>query len=63
MTSLFEDLIRDKVNLISLKDGLDLVTPAGRLIANILAGVAAYETEVRAERILGSSQRISDNVR
>jgi hypothetical protein len=52
LTSLFEDLIRWKVNLISLKDGLDLVTPAGRLMANILAGVAAYETEVRAERTL-----------
>jgi DNA invertase Pin-like site-specific DNA recombinase len=52
LTALFEDLIRWKVNLISLKDGLDLVTPAGRLMANILAGVAAYETEVRAERIL-----------
>ena len=52
LTSLFEDLIRWKVNLISLKDGLDLVTPAGRLMANILAGVAAYETEVHAERIL-----------
>ena len=48
LTGLFEDLIRCKVNLISLKDGLDLVTPAGRLMANILAGVAAYETEVRA---------------
>ena len=52
LTSLFEDLIRWKVNLISLKDELDLVTPADRLMANILAGVAAYETEVRAERIL-----------
>src|SRR5262245_61209186 len=31
LTGLFEDLIRWKVNLISLKDGLDLVTPAGRL--------------------------------
>src|SRR5262245_25317418 len=51
LTSLFEDLIRWEVNLISLKDGLDLVTPAGRLMAHILAGVAAYETEVRAERI------------
>ena len=29
LTALFEDLIRCKVNLISLKDGLDLVTPAG----------------------------------
>ena len=52
LTALFEDLIRCKVDLISLKDGLDLVTPAGRQMANILAGVAAYETEVRAERIL-----------
>jgi DNA invertase Pin-like site-specific DNA recombinase len=40
LTCLFEDLVRCKVNLISLKDGLDLVTPAGRLMANILAGVA-----------------------
>lgn len=51
LTALFEDLIRWRVNLISLKDGLDLATPAGRLMANILAGVAAYETEVRAERV------------
>jgi DNA invertase Pin-like site-specific DNA recombinase len=56
LTSLFDDLIRSKVNLISLKDGLDLSTPAGRLMANILAGVAAYETEVRAERILAGQQ-------
>ena len=60
LTSLFEDLIRCKVNLISLKDGLDLVTPAGRLMANILAGVAAYETEVRAERILAGQSAARD---
>ncbi len=35
-----------------LRDGLDLATPAGRLMANVLASVAQYETEVRAERIL-----------
>jgi DNA invertase Pin-like site-specific DNA recombinase len=52
LTSLFEDLVQWKVNLISLTDGLDLVTPSGRLMANILEGVAAYETVVRAERIL-----------
>jgi hypothetical protein len=34
LTSLFENLIRWKVNLISMRDGLDLVTPAGRLTAN-----------------------------
>jgi DNA invertase Pin-like site-specific DNA recombinase len=33
-----------KVNLVSLKDGLDLSTPAGRLMANVLANVAVYET-------------------
>lgn len=52
LTALFEKLIARKVNLVSIKDGIDLSTPAGRLIANVLASVAAYETEVRAERIL-----------
>jgi DNA invertase Pin-like site-specific DNA recombinase len=51
LTALFDDLQAAKVNLVSLKDGLDLATPAGRLMANVLASVAAYETEVRAERI------------
>ena len=50
LTALFDDLRQRKVNLVSLKDGLDLSTPAGRLMANVLASVANYETEVRAER-------------
>src|SRR5262245_26112282 len=33
LTALFEELIRRKVNLVSLKDGIDLLTPAGRLMA------------------------------
>ena len=52
LTALFDDLIGRGVDLVSLKDGLDLATPAGRLMADVLASVAAYETEVRAERIL-----------
>lgn len=51
LTALFEDLLRLKVDLVSVKDGLDLETLAGRLMANVPASVAAYETEVRAERI------------
>ena len=51
LTALFEDLRVLRVNLVSLKDGLDLETPAGRLMAGVLASVAQYETEVRAERI------------
>jgi DNA invertase Pin-like site-specific DNA recombinase len=50
LTALFDNLVRRKVNLVSLRDGLDLSTPAGRLMANVLASVAAYETEVRSER-------------
>jgi DNA invertase Pin-like site-specific DNA recombinase len=52
LTALFDDLRALKVNLVSLRDGLDLSTPAGRLMANVLASVAAYETEVRVERVL-----------
>lgn len=52
LTALFEELRERNVNLVSLKDGLDLTTPAGRLMANVLASVAAFETEVRAERVL-----------
>lgn len=51
LTALFDDLIARKINLFSLRDSLDLGTPAGRLMACVLASVAAYETEVRAERV------------
>ena len=51
LTALFDDLRERKVNLVSLKDGLDLATAAGRLMANVLASVAQYETEVRGERV------------
>jgi DNA invertase Pin-like site-specific DNA recombinase len=51
LTTLFDELRGRKVNLVSLKEGLDLSTSAGRLMANVLAGVAQYETEVRGERV------------
>ena len=51
LTALYEDLIERKVNLVSLKDGVDLLTPAGRMVANVLASVNQFETEVRRERI------------
>jgi DNA invertase Pin-like site-specific DNA recombinase len=52
LTALFHHLRERKINLISIKDGLDLGTAAGRLMANVLASVAQFETEVRAERII-----------
>jgi len=56
LTALFEELRELGVNLVSLKDSLDLSMPAGRLMANVLASVAAYETEVRAERVLAGQE-------
>jgi DNA invertase Pin-like site-specific DNA recombinase len=52
LTKLFEDLQRLKIGFESVRDKVDLSTPAGRLIANVLASVAAYENEVRSERII-----------
>jgi DNA invertase Pin-like site-specific DNA recombinase len=51
LTALFEELQERKINLVSIRDGLDLSTSSGRLMANVLASVAQYETEVRAERV------------
>jgi DNA invertase Pin-like site-specific DNA recombinase len=51
LTALFDDLRERKIGLVSLKDGIDLSTPAGRMLANVLASIAQFETEVRAERV------------
>lgn len=51
LTKLFEQLQQKKIHFESVKDKIDLSTSAGRLIANVLAGVAVYETEVRGERV------------
>ncbi len=50
LVDLFTELHDKKINLISLKDGLDLSTPTGRMTATILASVAVFETEIRKER-------------
>lgn len=52
LAELFAEFNARKVNLVSLRDGLDLSTAAGRLMGHVLASVAEYETEVRAERVL-----------
>jgi DNA invertase Pin-like site-specific DNA recombinase len=53
---LFEELRERRVDLVSLKDGFSLDSPAGRLHARILASVAEYETEIRAERVHAGQQ-------
>jgi len=56
LTALFEELQARSVGLVSLREGLDLSTPAGRLMAHVLASVAQYETEVRGERVRAGQQ-------
>lgn len=60
LTALFARLQEKRVNLVSLKDGLDLSTAAGRLMAHVLASVAQYETEIRAERIIAGQAAARD---
>ena len=56
LTKLFEELQQHRCNLISVHDNIDLKTTTGRLIAHVLASVAAYENEVRTERIIAGQQ-------
>ena len=56
LCQLFEELRERRVELVSLKDGFSLDSPAGRLHARILASVAEYETEIRAERVHAGQQ-------
>lgn len=51
LAALFDELRERKINLVSIKDGLDLSTPAGRLLCHVIASVSQYETEVRGERV------------
>ena len=51
LTALIAELQDRRVGLVSLREGLDLSTAAGRLMAHVLASVAQYETELRGERV------------
>jgi DNA invertase Pin-like site-specific DNA recombinase len=57
LLTLLEEFQGLNIGFISLREGFDLATPAGRLMAGVLASVAAYETEVRKERQLAGIAR------
>jgi DNA invertase Pin-like site-specific DNA recombinase len=48
---LFEKLQTQKIDLISLRDGFELNSPAGRHFARMMASNAEFENESRSERI------------
>lgn len=54
LMNLFEQFEAKGVRLVSLRDGIDTtppVSPTTRLLLNMLASIAQFETEIRAERI------------
>lgn len=51
LTRLIRELGERGVSLVSVRDSFDLGTPAGKLMAHLLASVAQYETEIRRERV------------
>lgn len=52
LLTLLDELQGLGVGFVSLREGFDLSTPAGRLMAGVLASVSAYEVEVKRERQL-----------
>jgi DNA invertase Pin-like site-specific DNA recombinase len=50
LVQLGEDLDAWKITFVSLKEGIDRGTSAGRMLFNVLSSVAFYEWEVRGER-------------
>lgn len=52
LVSLFSELRERKVNLISVREHIDLSTPAGRMVAQVIAAQAEYENEIRSERVI-----------
>ncbi len=57
LLTLLEEFQALGIGFVSLREGFDLATPAGRLMAGVLASVAVYETEVRKERQLAGIAR------
>jgi DNA invertase Pin-like site-specific DNA recombinase len=56
LCEVFEILQQYDTTLISLRDGIDLSTAAGRMLANVLASIAQFESELRSERVLAGQE-------
>jgi DNA invertase Pin-like site-specific DNA recombinase len=50
LVTLRDELVARGVTLVSIRDGLDLSTPSGRMIFGVIAAIAEYEREVARER-------------
>jgi DNA invertase Pin-like site-specific DNA recombinase len=55
--ALLDELEAKGVAFLSIRDGFDPSTPAGRLTRNVLASVAQFETEIRRERQMAGIEK------
>ena len=75
MMNLLSTLEKNKVTFVSVKDSIDLSTPAGRLVFQMLSAIAEFEAAVIRERVkdglraaklrgqkLGKARRVFDEV-
>jgi len=60
LTKLFDELRARDIGFVSLTEGIDLSTAAGKMTASILASVAEFEREVRGERQMAAIASIRD---
>jgi DNA invertase Pin-like site-specific DNA recombinase len=51
LARLFQEFQERGINLVSVKDKIDLSTATGRLLAHMLASIAQFDNEVRTERV------------
>lgn len=56
VNKLIDFLTARKIGFVSVREGLDISTPAGRMMAGVIASFAQYETEVRRERAIAGQE-------
>lgn len=61
LTQLAEDLSNNGVELVVLDQHIDTSTPTGKLLFNVLASIAEFETEIRKERQLDGIAKAKNN--
>ncbi len=61
LTQIAEELKKKGVNLIVLDQNIDTSTPTGKLLFNMLASIAEFETEIRKERQMEGIAKAKDN--
>jgi DNA invertase Pin-like site-specific DNA recombinase len=61
LTQLADGLVNKGVELVVIDQSIDTSTPTGKLLFNVLASIAEFETEIRRERQLEGIQKAKAN--